>query len=219
MVAVPDFSLELCGGTHVAACGEIGLFRIVSESGVAAGVRRIEAVTGPAALLRVRGQEELLYELAATLKTSVDSLPGKVEKLRQRVRELEREIERMAGSRVDAESIIASGEDVDGVKVAAAKVAADSPKTLRELGDRVREKLKSGVVVLGAECRGKAALLALVSDDLVDRCSAGEVVKKVAAIVGGGGGGRADMAQAGGSSPEKLDEAMAAVTAIVREML
>ncbi len=219
MVAVPDFSLELCGGTHVAACGEIGLFRIVSESGVAAGVRRIEAVTGPAALLRVRGQEELLHELAAALKTSVDSLPGKVEKLRQRVRDLERDIERMAGSRVDAESIIASGEDVDGVRVAAAKVAADSPKTLRELGDRVREKLKSGVVVLGAECRGKAALLALVSDDLVDRCPAGEVVKKVAAIVGGGGGGRADMAQAGGSSPEKLDEAMAAVTAIVREML
>ena len=220
MVRVPDFSLELCGGTHVGACGEIGLFRIVSESGVAAGVRRIEAVTGPAALARMRRQEDILAALAETLKTSVDSLPAKVEKLRQRVRELERDIERMAGSRVDPGAILAAAEDVGGVKVAAAKVVADSPKTLRELGDRVREKLDSaGIAVLGAECRGKAALLALVGGGVQERCPAGELVKRVAAIVGGGGGGRADMAQAGGSRPEKLDEAMAAVPGIVREML
>ncbi len=219
MVAVPEFSLELCGGTHVNACGDIGVFRIVSETGVAAGVRRIEAVTGPAALQRARERELMLNELADSLKTSVASIPDKVDKLKKRIRELEREVSRMTGSRVDPDAVLAGAVEIKGVKVAAARVEVDSPKTLRELGDRIRERLDSGVVVLGAECKGKAALLALVSDDLKDRCPAGTVIKKVSAIVGGGGGGRPDMAQAGGSRPEKLSEAIAAVESIVGEIL
>ncbi len=219
MVSVPEFSLELCGGTHVSACGDIGIMRIVSETGVAAGVRRIEAVTGSAALFRVREEEAVLHRLADSLKTPVANIPDKVDKLKARIRDLEREVARLAGGSIDPEAILAEAVEVGGVKVAAVGLEVDSPKTLRELGDRIRELGKSGVVVLGAECKGKAALLALVSDDLKDRCPAGKIIKKVAALVGGGGGGRADMAQAGGSRPEKLAEAMAAVETIVAEML
>ncbi|MFU8819605.1 MAG: alanine--tRNA ligase [Desulfurivibrio sp.] len=220
VVTVGEFSKELCGGTHVGATGEIGLFRVISESGIAASTRRIEGVCGEVALLRCQALEEDLALLAARLKTSPAELPTRVDKLLARQKELERKLTQMAGQSAgfDLDKVLRQAVEIGGVSVLACRVPADSAKALREIGDRLRDKKGHGIAVLAAEVDGKVALLAMVGKELTGRFKAGDIVKAVAALVGGSGGGRPDMAQAGGTRPEKIDEALAAVPQIIQKM-
>jgi alanyl-tRNA synthetase len=217
VVSIGNFSKELCGGTHVKATGEIGLLKITSETGIAAGVRRIEAVTGPEAFRIFQEHEKQLANLATLLKVSPDNLAAKIDKLQSANKELEKEVSRLTAKLAlsDIEGLINSASAVADVKVVVSRVVLDSPKTLREMGDKIRNKLGSGIVVLGGEYQGKAALLVMVTKDLTDRYQAGNIIKKVSALVGGSGGGRADMAQAGGPNPDKLGDALGAVHDII----
>jgi len=217
VVSVGDFSKELCGGTHVAATGEIGLIKIVAETAIAAGVRRIEAITGGDAFGRFQQTEKQLVELANRLKSVPDELLDRVDKLLASQKELEKEVSRLTAklSLVDLDSMIETGQMIEGVRVVAAAVSLDNPKTLREIGDRVRDRLGTGVAVLGGVLQGKVALLAIVSKDLTKNLHAGDIVKKIASIVGGKGGGRPDMAQAGGALVDKLPEALNAVPGVI----
>jgi alanyl-tRNA synthetase len=217
VVSVGDFSKELCGGTHVGATGEIGLLKIISEGGIAAGVRRIEAMTGPEALNRFQQAEEQLAALAELVKSTPEELGGKLEKVLARQKELEKEVGKLTAqlSVNDLDSMLAEAREVAGVKLLVSKISIDSPKTMREVGDKVRDKLGSGIAVLGGAFEGKVSLLAIVSKDLSKQFHAGKIIKEVAAKVGGNGGGRPDMAQAGGTMVDKLPEALAAVADIV----
>jgi alanyl-tRNA synthetase len=221
VVSIGNFSKELCGGTHVRATGEIGLVKVTTETGIAAGVRRIEAVTGPDAFNLFQARETQLAQLSNLLKVQPENLESKIEKLLSANKEMEKEVSRLNAklSLGDLDSMISNAKLVDNTKVVVSRVTLDSPKTLREMGDRIRDKLGSGIVVLGGEYQGKAALLAMVSKDLTDTFRAGNIVKEVSALVGGRGGGRPDMAQAGGPFPDKLDEALAAVPSIVSSQL
>ena len=217
VVNVGELSKELCGGTHVAATGEIGLLKIITEAGVAAGVRRIEAVTGVGALARFREAEQQLREIAEQLKSTPEEIRNRISKLQARQKELEKELAQLATSQSVAglEKILAGAREVNGIKVVSARLEVDTPKTLREVGDKVRDRMGSGVAVLGAVTGGKVSLLTLVSKDLQDRCHAGNLIKQLAQMVGGSGGGRPDMAQAGGTMPDKLDEALARAVEVV----
>lgn len=221
LVSIPGFSQELCGGTHVSRTGEIGFFKIVAESSVAAGIRRIEAVTAQKAVDFVHTLEKERLELAALLKTSPRELIGRAERLLAEIKDLERKLEHLAtqGVMPDVDKLIAAAPEVSGVKVVWAKVPLDDPKLLREVGDRFRDRLGSGVVVLGAEARGKAHLLVMVTPDLTARLKAGEIIRELAKIVGGGGGGRPEMAQAGGPKVAKLSEALEQAPKVVAERL
>jgi alanyl-tRNA synthetase len=217
-----DFSMELCGGTHVQRAGDIGLFKIVSESGVASGVRRIEALTGERAIEYVEENDALLKDLAGLLRGSREDLAEKVREQLERTKQLEREIrslkDRLAsGQGVD---LTAGAVDVEGVKVVATKVDGADAGALRTAVDQVKERLKSAVVVLASvENPSKVVLVVGVTQDQTPRIKAGELAGAVAAQVGGRGGGRADFAQAGGSKPEALDAALGSVAAFVRERL
>ena len=217
VVSIGNFSKELCGGTHVRATGEIGLLKITSETGIAAGIRRIEAVTGPEAVNIFQARERQLAKLANLLKVPADSLDAKIEKLINANKDLEKEVSRLTAKLTlsDIDGIIKNAKVVGETKVVVARVVLDSPKTLRELGDKIRDKLGRGIVVLGGEYQGKAALLAMVSKDLTDTYKAGNIIKEIAVLVGGKGGGRPDMAQAGGPNPDKLDDALQAVFKII----
>jgi alanyl-tRNA synthetase len=206
-------SRELCGGTHVARTGDIGLFKIAVESGVAAGVRRIEAVTGDNALNYVQTQEALLGQAAAVFKIPATELPGKIQHTMDNVKALEKELARLKSKLASSQGddLADHALDVKGVKLLAAKVDNADAKTLRELADKLRDKLKSCALVLGSAVDGKVAIIAAVTPDLTARLKAGELVNHVATQVGGKGGGRPDMAQAGGSQPEHLDAALASV--------
>jgi len=217
VVSLADFSQELCGGTHTERTGDIGVFKIVMETSVAAGVRRIEAMTGAAALAHLQQQVHIVQNAARLLKDKPEGLVQRIEGLLHGQKALEKEVERLSGqlagaSAAEAEKAVRT---INGVKVLASRVNADSPGALRELADRFKEKLQSGVVVLGAASGPKALLIAAVTKDLTGRYHAGNIVKAVAALVGGSGGGRPDMAQAGGSMPDKLDEALAKVSEVV----
>ncbi len=221
VVTIGEFSKELCGGTHTRASGDIGLFKIVSETGIAAGVRRIEAVTGSGAIDWLQQMAARADELAQLLSGSFEDAPVKVSGLLKRQKELEKEIAALNASMAmsDLDSLLSGAVQVDGLEVISGLIPLDSPKTLRDVGDKVRDKMKSGVAVLGGEFKGKAALLAIVSKDATARIKAGAVVKEVAVIVGGKGGGRPDMAQAGGPMPDKLAEAVKSVPGIVAGLL
>jgi alanyl-tRNA synthetase len=210
-------SMELCGGTHARRTGDIGLFKVLSETGLAAGVRRIEAATGLRSLAHLRAVEAEAGEAAALLKAPASLLKEKVQKLVEGQAELKRELERlkramMSGGGAD---LGAEAKDVDGVKVLGAVVDLGDPQALREMADQLRDKLAPAVVLLGSEAKGKALLVCSVSKELTARFQAGRIVKEAAGVVGGGGGGRADFAQAGGSDPSKLEEAVAQVYALV----
>ena len=212
-----DFSTELCGGTHVGRSGDIGLFKIVSESGIAAGVRRIEAVAGQGALDVVNANEAVLREVAGLVKASRDDVSAKVTQLVERTRSLERELQTLrqklaSGSGRD---ILQEAQIVNGIKVLAARVDGADAKSLRDTADQLKNKLGSGVVVLGAVEGDKVFLVASVTQDLAGRLKAGELIKPVAELVGGRGGGRADFAQAGGTQPDKVDAALALVAGLV----
>jgi alanyl-tRNA synthetase len=216
-----DFSTELCGGTHVARTGDIGLFKIVAESGIAAGVRRIEAVTGGVAETWIESNDQLLGRIAGLVKGSRDDVADKVGQLIERSRSLERELDAMraklasGGGRDLAEQAV----DVGGIKVLAARLDGADAKALRNAADELKDRLGSAVVVLGAVEDDKVRLVATVSKDLTDRLKAGSLIGPIAEHVGGRGGGRPDFAQAGGSEPGKLDAALALVTAGVEAAL
>ena len=218
VISLEEFSKELCGGTHTARTGNIGLFKIVSESSVAAGVRRIEAVTGPSAVEAVQATARTVQEAAQLLKEKPEALTPRIARVLSEVKGLEREIEQLKG-RLSAASVADAGGDVQtigGVSVLVKKVEADSPAALRELLDRFKDKLRSGVMVLGSVSDGKVMLIAGVTKDLTKRFHAGNLIKQVSAVVGGSGGGRPDMAQAGGSQPENLDAALAKALEVIR---
>jgi alanyl-tRNA synthetase len=214
-----DFSTELCGGTHVKAVGDIGLFKIVSEGGIAAGVRRVEAMTGAGALDWVEADEERVLRLAGLLKGGREDLDTRVAGLLERSRGLEKELEQLKARLASSagKDLISQTQDVGGIKVLAARLDGADPKALRESLDRIKDQLGSAVVVLVAESEGKVSLVAGVTKDLTDRLKAGDLVREVAAQVGGKGGGRADMAQAGGSDPAGIPAALELVPRWVRE--
>jgi alanyl-tRNA synthetase len=210
VVSLSDFSKELCGGTHADRTGDIGLFKIVSESSIASGVRRIEALTGQEALAYVQKASRLLEDSAHLIKEKPDGLPAKIEKILSDLKILEKEVERLK-AKVAADSAQFGGEaikSVNNTKVVIQKVAVEHPAALRDLADKLKEKIKSGIVVLGSVNGPKAFLIVAVTKDLTDRFHAGNVIKQIASLVGGSGGGRPDMAQAGGTQPENLDQAL-----------
>jgi alanyl-tRNA synthetase len=221
VVRVGEVSMELCGGTHVGAAGDIGLIKIVQEAGIAAGVRRIEAVTGERALALVQEQETALDRLAGVVKSDRTQLEGRLLKLVERQKELERELEltQRRAQAGQADNLLERARDLGGVRVLVTTVPASDGKGLRDLADRLRDKLGSGVIAIGCSCDGKANLLVAVTRDLAGRVHAGELVAAMAVEVGGRGGGRPDLAQAGGSQPERLDAALAKADSLIAASL
>jgi alanyl-tRNA synthetase len=215
-----EVSVELCGGCHVARTGDIGSFAIVSERGVAAGVRRIEAVTGAGAVARMQQREQLISKLAGRYQTSFEQLPELLTKRDDRLSELEEELRRLKHRLATGDAGAAEiRREVDGITVIARHAPEMVAAELRNLADTLRQQLGSGVVVLGMASGGKATLLAAVTDDLVDRVNAGHLVADLAPIVGGRGGGRPNLAQAGGPSADKIDEALAAAAEVVQRLI
>ena len=211
-------SVELCGGTHVARSGDIGPFKIQSEGAIAAGVRRIVAVTGPEAVAQVHEEEKQLARAAAALRGSPRDVATKAEQAALRIKELERELEQLQRKAAVAKSTeLAQGaREVHGIKVLAARHENGDPESLRELADKLRDQLKSGIVVLGGEKDGKATLLVAVTPDLTKKYRAGDLVKELSKTLGGRGGGKAELAQAGGGDPAQLDAALARAYELVR---
>jgi alanyl-tRNA synthetase len=220
VVAVPGFSTELCGGTHVSATGDIGLFKITSDQSIASGVRRVEALTADDAFERYQLDEALLGSLAQQFRVPPQEVPGKVEQMASYIKALEREREtlRMQLAAQQAGSAVESAREVAGVKVLAQRVSNLDANGMRQLADQLSQKLRSGVVVLGLADNGKASLVVRVTDDLTKRIQAGKLVSELAVVIGGKGGGRPDMAMAGGKAPEKLDQALEAAYAAVESM-
>ena len=214
-------SRELCGGTHVARTGDIGLFKIVAESGVAAGVRRVEAVTGEGALAYIQQQENQLQQVASAIKSQPAEAATRIPEILDNVKSLEKELATLKSKRASAQGddLIKQAVEVNGVKILVAEMTGADAKSLRETLDKLKDKLKNCVVLLAATEAGKVTLIAGVSADLTSKVKAGELVNFVALQVGGKGGGRADMAQAGGTQPEHLPAALKSVTAWVGERL
>ena len=215
------FSKELCGGTHVHRTGEIGTFIIASEGSVGSGVRRIEALTGPLADAYVIEMQERIAALSrrlnatpAQLEQRIDALEAELDAERKRLQQLERQ-----AGRAEVDALLAAAEQVDGASVVVARVPAQSAEAMREMGDLLREKLGSAVVVLGAVVSDRPNFLAMVTKDLAGRVHAGNLIKQVAAVTGGGGGGRAHMAQAGGKDASRLDDALATARKLAKEGL
>jgi alanyl-tRNA synthetase len=221
VLTIGDFSMELCGGTHVERAGDIGLFKILSESGVAAGVRRVEAVTGTTAYEWVVHTDQVLRDVAAMLRGSREDVDEKVRELVERSRKLEKEVQQLKSKLASGHGgdLSSQAKDVGGVKVLAAQLDGADARSLRDVVDQLKGKLGSSVIVLASVQEGKVVLVAGVSEDLLARIKAGEIAGLVAAKVGGRGGGRADFAQAGGTQPENLGAALAAVESLVRSRL
>ncbi|MCP4718077.1 MAG: alanine--tRNA ligase [Desulfobacteraceae bacterium] len=217
VVSQGKFSRELCGGTHTQFTGDIGLFRILSEGGIASGVRRIEAATGRVAIDRVHSDQVAIEAIAGLLKGGKDDVVTRVDALLQEKKSLEKELVSIK-AKLASKSISNIEDDIreiNGIKVLAKRVEIENPSQLRDLADKFKAKLGSGVLLLGAQSNGKALLISVVTDDLTKTYRAGDIVKKAAGIVGGGGGGRPDMAQAGGTKPELLDAALESVYQII----
>ncbi len=210
VVSLADFSKELCGGTHTNRTGNIGLFKILGESSVASGVRRIEALTGERAVEYVQQTSKIVQDTARLVKEKPEVVPQRVEKILADQKALEKELGKLKAkiAAVSADDAQEKIKTINGIQVLAKKVAVDNPAALRDLADKFKDKIKSGIVVLGSVAGSKALIIVVVSNDLVDRYHAGNIVKQVSAVVGGGGGGRPNMAQAGGTKPEKLDAAL-----------
>jgi alanyl-tRNA synthetase len=214
-------SIELCGGTHVKRTGDIGLFKIVTESGVAAGVRRVEAVTGEGALARVNAQEQQLLQVADAVKSQPHEAASRIGQILDNMKSLEKELAALKSKLASAQGdeLLSQAQDINGVKVLAAKLEGADASVLRETLDKLKDKLKSAAIVLASVNEGKVSLIAGVTSDATAKVKAGELVNFVAQQVGGKGGGRPDMAQAGGTQPEKLAAALASVQAWVKAKL
>ena len=217
LVKMGDFSMELCGGTHVERTGDIGALKVISESSVAAGVRRIEAVTGEEALKYFKKVETELKKSAALLKANPLELSERIEKIQKHQKEMEKEIDSL-NSRLatkDLSDLFKKVKEIKGIRVLATVVDAADVKTLRDFGDKLRDKIQSGIILIGSKAGDNAMLLCLVTKDLTDKYHAGNIIKEIAPIVGGSGGGRPDMAQAGGPKPEKLKQALKKLQEII----
>jgi len=218
VIRIGDFSTELCGGTHLEATGQIGLFKVVSEGAVASGVRRVEAVTGDAALRHVGREEQALRESAGLLKIPPLELPRRLQKLLEEQKQLEKQLQQLEArlAKGRAQELAASARVIAGVPVLAARLDGLDAEGLRSVVDTLRERMSSGVILLGSATDGKVTLVASVSKDLTKRFPAGKLVQEVAPIVGGKGGGRPDLAQGGGTDVSRLDEALARVPDLIQ---
>jgi alanyl-tRNA synthetase len=219
VVAIPEVSQELCGGTHVERTGDLGLCKITTETSIAAGIRRIEAVCGAEAVKLTQEQARELDQAASLLKGGRADLVTRLEKMLERQKKLEKELEALKGrlAAAQARDLMDQARQVDDVSVLAITVDAKDPKSLRDYAVKFQDKLKSGIVVLGSAATEKAMLIALVSKDLTKRFPAGEIIKAIAPVVGGSGGGRPDMAQAGGPAKDKLPAALEMVYEVVAQ--
>jgi alanyl-tRNA synthetase len=219
LVKIGDFSTELCGGTHVHRSGEIGLFKLQGESGVAAGVRRVEALTGEGALDLIRKYEERLKAIGDLVRAGMDDATDKVQKLLERQRELEKELERLRSQHEKDQipELLTRAQAINGARVLISRIDGVEPARLREIADALKEKLGSGVIVLASAADARVSLVATVSPDLTHRYHAGNIIKELAAMVGGGGGGRPDFAQAGGKNPAKISDALEKAAELVRQ--
>jgi alanyl-tRNA synthetase len=221
VLTMGEFSTELCGGTHVKRTGDIGFFKIVSESGVAAGIRRVEAVTAEGALAYTHETEARLAEAARALKAPVNDVPAKIAQVLDNVKALERELARLKARLASSQGgdLAAQAVEVNGAQVLATTIEGADAKVLRETLDHLKGRLKSAAIVLGSTEGGKVTLIAGVTSDLTNRIKAGDLVNHVATQVGGKGGGRPDMAQAGGTNPAALPAALESVQSWVAERL
>ena len=222
VVSMGDFSIEFCGGTHVANTGAITAFKILSETGVAAGVRRIEALTAKGLMGYYDEMEQKLLETAKLMKTTPDSLAEKTAHLLAENKALRSEIESLKSklAKDAAKDIMDQVTEIKGVKLLAAKIENVDMNGLRELGDQLKEKLGEGVIVLASASDGKVSLMAMVTKEAMDRgAHAGNLIKAAAALVGGGGGGRPNMAQAGGKNPEGIEDALAKAAEVLEGQL
>jgi len=208
IVKMGEMSMELCGGTHVQRTGDIGLLKVVHESAIAAGVRRIEAVTGKEAFAHIQKVEEELKRTAGLFKAGSLEVYDRAEKILKEKRELEKEIEALKGkiAAKDSGDLMNQTKEIGGVKVLSVEVSITDAKTLRDFGDKLRDKMESGIILLGSKAGEKALLLCMVTKDLSGKYHAGNIIKELAPLVGGSGGGRPDMAQAGGTQPENLSK-------------
>jgi alanyl-tRNA synthetase len=233
VVTVPDspsgssdgtaaFSVELCGGTHVSATGDIGVFAILSESGVAAGVRRIEALTGLGAVAWIQQQRQALRRIVETLHVNDDQAVEAIERVQSEAKRLSREVSQLKTRlAMGGGSLGAAADDtveVSGIKLARRKVSDLDKEALRALADSLKAKIKSGVVVIGSVNEGRAQIVVAVTPDLTGTVKAGQVVKELAPIVGGAGGGRPDFAEAGGRQPDRIDEMLDAAEALLARL-
>jgi alanyl-tRNA synthetase len=214
-------SRELCGGTHVSRTGDIGLFKITSESGVAAGVRRVEATTGEGALKLINAQQALITQLAADLKAPTHELANKVAQLNEHAKSLEKELARLKSKLASSQGddLATQAIDINGVKVLAVTLEGADANALRETMDKLKDKLKSAAIVLASVNDGKVSLAAGVTQDLIAKLKAGDLVNHVASQVGGKGGGKPDMAMAGGTDASQLPKALASVEDWVKQKL
>jgi len=217
VVSQGAFSRELCGGTHTRRSGDIGLFKIRSEGGIASGIRRIEAATGQTAFDYIQKEQGLIESAAGLLKGAKEDVVSKVEAVLKDKKNLEKQLESLKAkiASKSVENMDKTIKEINGVKVISKKVDIENPSQLRDLADKFKTKIGSGVILLGAQSNGKALLISIVTDDLTKKFRAGDIVKAAAKIVGGGGGGRPDMAQAGGTKPEHLDQALESVFKIM----
>jgi alanyl-tRNA synthetase len=221
VVTIPSFSIELCGGTHCAATGEIGLFSVTSEAGVAAGVRRIEALTGTGAYEQYRATQSLVARIVQKLNTTPEQAPEAVERLQAEVKRLGRELQdlRVKSAMGPATASTDDMITIDGATLITRQVSGLDRAALRTLADSLKERIKTGVVILASETDGKVALVVAVTKNLADRVEAGQIVRHIAPIVGGGGGGRADFAEAGGKDPARIADLFEEGRAVVARML
>ncbi len=218
IVSLGDFSKELCGGTHTDMTGNIGFFKITGESSVASGIRRIEALTGAAAVEYIQKDLKIIHDSARLLKENPETVPERIKKILSVQKSLEKEVEQLK-AKIAMRSADWTDEDIksiNDIKVLSKKVTVGTAAELRDLADRFKEKIKTGIIVLGSSADSKALLIVVVTKDLTDRFHAGKIVNEVASVVGGGGGGRPDMAQAGGTRPENLDQALEKVYEVVK---
>jgi len=220
-VADGSFSKELCGGTHVRRTGDIGLFKVITEGSVAAGTRRIEALTGEGVLKQLREASEKLTQLSQALRAKPEELVTAAERLAESEKKLRKQLEsqQMKQAASQAGDLVEQAKDVKGVRVIAARVDVPDRAAMRQMVDNLRPKLGSGVIVLGSVADGAVALVVAVTKDLTDRLDAGKIVREAAKIIEGSGGGRKDLAEAGGKNPERLDDALRIVPGIVEKML
>jgi alanyl-tRNA synthetase len=219
VVQMGDFSTELCGGTHVASTGMITTFKILSETGIAAGVRRIEALTGNGVFAYYKELEKTLETAAQLAKAEISQLPKKIEHMSAEIKTLKAENESLKNKLAQGEmgNVMDSVQEINGVKLLAVKVAGVDMNGLRTLGDQLKEKLGGGVIVLASEKDGKVSLLAMATEDAMAKgAHAGNLIKAIAVLVGGGGGGRPNMAQAGGKNPAGIDEAVAKAAEVLK---
>jgi alanyl-tRNA synthetase len=221
VVQIGGESLEFCGGTHVRRAGDIGLFKLTGETGVAQGVRRVEAVTGAGALDYLRALSDALDQVGGRLKVAPFDVPNKVEKLQTELRGLEKEVASLKAKLASGGSrdLMSEVTEIGGIKVLATSTEVADARALRDTGDQLRDRIGSGVIVLAGVADGKVSLLAMVTKDLTKTLHAGKLLEGVAKVVGGRGGGRPDMAQGGGNDPSKVPEALERALELVKGSL